>query len=112
MENIGDRLKIWRKSNNLTLKDIHDKTGISRGNLSDIENNKVIPSGKTLLALINEFNVSADWILSGNTSSNNNNEYTDKLLKYFNKLDKQNKRLAVHEMKHMYEVQELKKLRD
>jgi hypothetical protein len=34
------------------------------------------------------------------------------LLEYYNKLDTTNKRLAAHEIKHMYEVQELKKLRD
>ncbi|MCT4542184.1 MAG: hypothetical protein N4A63_01435 [Vallitalea sp.] len=54
-----------------------------------------------------------EFLLTGNINSNiQSDTQTETLLKYYNKLDKQNKRLAVHEMKHMYEVQELKKLRD
>lgn len=33
---IGERLKEKRKEKHLTLTDVHDKIGISTGNLSDI----------------------------------------------------------------------------
>lgn len=70
-----------------------------------------MPSGKTLISLINEFNISADWLLTGK-ANNINDKQIQSLLEYYNKLDNINKRLAVNEMKHMYEVQELKKLED
>ncbi|QUH29569.1 helix-turn-helix domain-containing protein [Vallitalea guaymasensis] len=109
MNTIGNRLRYFRKANKLTLKAIHEATGISTGNLSDIENNKVIPSGKTLLTLKNEYNLSADWLLSGSTVNNNIRNDEKEVLLNYNKLDYINRKLAISELKHMYEVQELKK---
>lgn len=68
MKTIGERLKIARKQQNLTLTDIHKETGLSTGNLSELENNKFMPSANALIALKKLLNVSIDWILTGEHS--------------------------------------------
>lgn len=65
MDTIGQRVKYARKKKNLTQIDIYKKTGISSGNLSDIENNKSHPSAQALISLKRELDVSIDWILTG-----------------------------------------------
>lgn len=62
---IGERLKSKRKENGLTLTDVKDKTGISTGNLSDIERGKYLPSATMLISLSELYNCSTDWILTG-----------------------------------------------
>ncbi|WZL72244.1 helix-turn-helix transcriptional regulator [Clostridiaceae bacterium 35-E11] len=65
MDSIGKRIRFARKKNNLTLTDIKKITGLSTGNLSELENDKFMPSANALIALRNILNVSIDWILTG-----------------------------------------------
>ncbi|AEE91985.1 Helix-turn-helix domain protein [Tepidanaerobacter acetatoxydans Re1] len=65
LKTIGERIKYARKLKGLTQNDIYKLTGISSGNLSDIENNKVLPSANALISLKRELGVSIDWILTG-----------------------------------------------
>lgn len=46
-----------RKEQNLTIKKLSQKTGISETTLSNIENNKVIPRMGTLLKLVRFYNI-------------------------------------------------------
>ncbi len=62
---IGKRVKQRRKELNLTQTQIKAQTGISSGNLSDIENGVKLPSTPTLLSLSQVLNCSTDWILKG-----------------------------------------------
>ncbi|MDK2917779.1 MAG: hypothetical protein PWQ37_512 [Candidatus Petromonas sp.] len=65
MESIGKRIRFARKKQNLTLTDINKLTGLSTGNLSELENDKFMPSANALIALKKILNVSIDWILTG-----------------------------------------------
>lgn len=65
MSHAGERIKKIRRLKGLTQTDIQKATGISSGNLSDIENGKVMPSSSTLISLSRELGVSIDWILTG-----------------------------------------------
>ncbi len=67
LSEISLRLKQIRSSLNLTPKQVFLKTGISTGNLSELENGKYPPSAKTLILLSELYQVSADWILTGLT---------------------------------------------
>ncbi|HHU75737.1 MAG TPA: helix-turn-helix domain-containing protein [Firmicutes bacterium] len=71
MDTIGKRIKYARKKKKLTQIDIYKKTGISSGNLSDIENNKSYPSAQALISLNRELGVSIDWILTGRENVQN-----------------------------------------
>lgn len=66
MSTIGQRLRTARKSKKLSLLDVRDLTGLSTGNLSDLENDKFSPSANTLIQLRQLLNVSIDWMLTGN----------------------------------------------
>ncbi len=65
MNNISERLQYLRESHNLKQQDVADSTGIARGNISKYENGVVNPSAETLIAYSKYFNVSTDWILTG-----------------------------------------------
>lgn len=71
MNTIGDRIKKARKENNLTLTDINNMTGLSTGNLSELENNKFMPSANALILLKKVLNVSIDWMLTGESGDSN-----------------------------------------
>ncbi len=62
---VGQRMKAWRKSMSFKLKDLSDKIKISQGSLSDIENNKCLPSAKTLTNLCLYTDLNICWLLTG-----------------------------------------------
>lgn len=64
---IGQRIKDRRKELHITGAEIKEKTGISTGNLSSIENGKNLPSSIALIELSKVLNCSVDWILFGET---------------------------------------------
>lgn len=55
--NLGENIKIIRKIKSLTLKEMSLITGITSSFLSDIENNKKLPSVETLNKLAEGLNV-------------------------------------------------------
>lgn len=65
MSTIGQRIKRKRKEMNLTMKDIQSITGISTGNMSDLENDKYMPSVVTLQSISKVLAVSIDWLVNG-----------------------------------------------
>ncbi|MBE6047773.1 MAG: helix-turn-helix transcriptional regulator [Clostridium sp.] len=66
---IGDKLKKLRKENNLTLKELHNKTGISISFISDIENKRRNPSIDNLKVLAKALNTSVSELLGENSNS-------------------------------------------
>lgn len=79
MENtsIGARIKQRRKELGLTQVQIKEATGISSGNMSEIENGSKLPSTPALIALSSTLDCSIDWILKGESPSYNNADVTD-----------------------------------
>ncbi len=89
IDTIGTRLKLARNSRNLTIPQVSEKTGISKGNLSIIENDKTKPSADALTLLSDLYGVSVDWVLKGETKIPDNEDlapiYTIKEFKFFMK---------------------------
>ena len=56
LHNIGKRIKKIRKDKELTIKDIADRLNLTRSLISQIENNKVTPSIKTLAQIASILN--------------------------------------------------------
>lgn len=77
MVTIGRRIKERRKELHLTLADIKVKTGISTGNLSDIENGNRLPASPTLVQLADALQCSTDWILMHDIPKSENSKYSD-----------------------------------
>ncbi len=53
----GKYFTTLRERQNLTIKELSQKTNISQSTLSNIENNKVIPQLRTLLKLVKFYNI-------------------------------------------------------
>lgn len=62
---IGERIKLQRKNLKLTLKEVSQRTKLSTGNLSELENDKYAPSVASLVSLSKALNCSIDWLATG-----------------------------------------------
>ena len=62
---LGDRLKHYRKSKEMTLVELSDIIGIKHSSLSNIENNKTKPSTDTLANLCERTDIDIIWLLTG-----------------------------------------------
>lgn len=91
-DEIGARIRQRRKTLALTQTDIKKMTGISSGNMSDIEQGKRLPAAITLIQLSNVLQCSIDYILTGNSPISENqdllsfsqgNDMLASLIKYF-----------------------------
>lgn len=63
--NLGSRLRAWRKSIPLKAYQLAKLIKISQGSLSDIENNKSLPSADTIYKLWKLTEINVGWLLSG-----------------------------------------------
>ena len=61
----GSRLKLFRQSKNITLKELSKETGLSEGMISESENGKNKPSPNLMLALRKLYNMDINWLLTG-----------------------------------------------
>lgn len=62
---IGGRITSIRLSYGLKQAEFCDIIGISKGNLSDLENNRYKPSYQAIFKIVDNFNVNPHWFLSG-----------------------------------------------
>lgn len=77
IRDIGKQFREWRKSANLTLKDVSDNVGMSVGYISRIENNDSTPSLKAVLSLCKLYGVDAKEVIHNDTLSGSTNEVKD-----------------------------------
>ncbi len=102
---IGTRIKQRRKELGLTQLQIKQETGISSGNMSEIENGNKLPSTPALISLSAILDCSIDWMLKGETPNRENhflsNERENHLLDGFRELseDDQEELIGLLEMK-------------
>lgn len=62
---LGDRIRQWRKSIPLKSYELASLIKVSQGSLSDIENNKSLPSADTLAKLYQFTELNIIWLLTG-----------------------------------------------
>lgn len=65
MNTIGERIKFLRTKHKLSMEDFATAIGTNKSGISSYENNKYEPSAKYLIQISKQFNVSIDWILTG-----------------------------------------------
>lgn len=68
MDTVGKRLRAARVKCGFTMLQLHDMTGLSTGNISDIEHDRNMPSVSSLIPLSKALDLSIDWILTGEES--------------------------------------------
>lgn len=69
MPSAGDRIREIREAKRLTQDQLAERTKISKGFLSDVENGKRNVSSEYLLRIANALNASVDYLLRGATDS-------------------------------------------
>jgi transcriptional regulator with XRE-family HTH domain len=62
---VGERIKARRNELKMTMKNVTAASGVKSGSLSEMENDKYLPSAQNLLALSRALNCSVDWLLTG-----------------------------------------------
>lgn len=65
MSDIQERIKELRNQLNLTQKDFAEKIGISRDLMAQIERKNSTPSLTVVTNIVNEFNISYRWLITG-----------------------------------------------
>lgn len=65
---VGKRLKHWRNASRLLLLEVAIQIQVSQGSLSDLENDKSLPSGRTLTGLCKKTDLDLHWLLTGEGS--------------------------------------------
>lgn len=65
---VGGRLKYWRKVSRLRLVDVAVLIEVSQGSLSDLENDKSLPSATTLTGFCQKTDMNLYWLLTGEGS--------------------------------------------
>lgn len=74
MDTVGGRIRKLRQDKRLTLDQLSERTGISKGFLSDAENDNRNVSSQNLLKIANELNASLDYLLRGTDTAPPNPE--------------------------------------
>jgi transcriptional regulator with XRE-family HTH domain len=69
-KHLGQRLREWRKTLHLKSYELAKLIHISQGSLSDIENDKSLPSADTLAKLYQYTNLNIIWLLTGKGNMN------------------------------------------
>jgi transcriptional regulator with XRE-family HTH domain len=64
-EESGSRLRLFRKSRNITIHDLSDRIGISKSTISEVERGLVKPPVNFLLALFKLYGLNINWVLTG-----------------------------------------------
>lgn len=64
----GQRLREWRKSAHLKLVGLSEKIDVAASSLSELENEKSLPSADTLSKLCHQTNLNIIWLLTGHGS--------------------------------------------
>lgn len=107
-EEFGQRLKECLKNAGYTQKKATEKLGLSKNAILNYTKGR-IPTTQILHQLSQMCGVSMEYLLTGLDRESPSNNQIKTLLQYYEKLDNINKKLAIHEVKHIYEVQEIKK---
>ena len=74
MATTGDRIKGIREKKGMTQEQLADKAKLSKGFLSDVENNKKNISSQLLLKIANALGASVDYLLLGESKKHTNRE--------------------------------------
>jgi len=67
LKEVGTRIRLWRKAIPLKALELAKILTISQGSLSDIENNKSLPSAQTIAAFMSETDINIFYMLTGET---------------------------------------------
>ncbi len=106
MKEIGKRIRALREQRGIKAKELAEAIGASQGNISDWENDKKksTPTAKSLIAIASFFDVSLDWLMTGEEYSIKQESLSsdeNELLQLFRKLSLKNQMKVLGYMESM-----------
>lgn len=108
MDSIGKRIHTLRKQHNLTMKQLHELTGLSTGNISDMEHDRYMPSVASLIPLSKALSCSIDWLLTGDSdnreSENLQSSMNFRLSEHEQDMFRMFKALSTEQQEELYEL--------
>lgn len=87
MNNVGERIKHIRKTNNMTQIEFSSVVGIAQGTLSEIEAGKAKPSFDMIYEIKKHFKIDLDWLIMGDILNEVDKVAEYELLQNFRNLD-------------------------
>lgn len=109
---LGERIREVRKNHQMNQTEFSNRIGVSQGTLSELEQNKYNPSLETILAIIKVFDVSAKWLLFGETlSEGGHGESAGQLNKIEESLIIKFRMLSKHDRDEIIDIIDLKNAR-
>lgn len=93
---LGEKIRSLRKSKNLTQNEVANDLGVSKGCVSNWENDNTLPSIEQLKKIAIFYNVSADYLLDikfnrGLNTKNLNNDQLTTIQRVIDMISKNNK---------------------
>lgn len=88
---IGERLKKWRKDNKLTMVQISQTTGIAQSAISSYERGDTTISVKSLVLLMEHFDMDIVWILTGKSEDMVLTEEEKELIQFYRNCNQEGK---------------------
>ena len=83
---MNERIKELRKTLGLTQQEFADKIGVKRNTVATYEMGRSVPSDSAIALICREFNVSEDWLRSGNGKMFKPRSRNKELFEYFNQI--------------------------
>ncbi|WP_213951553.1 helix-turn-helix domain-containing protein [Tepidanaerobacter syntrophicus] len=77
---IGERIKHLREESRITQAELAKEIGVSPGNVGDWERGRAKPGFDALLALSRFFQISVDWLMTGEDTSYHKEVYPEKIV--------------------------------
>ena len=77
---IGERIKHLREESRITQAELAKEIGVSPGNVGDWERGRAKPGFDALLALSRFFQISVDWLMTGEDTSYYKEVYPEKIV--------------------------------
>lgn len=90
---INLRIKELREQNNLSQKDFSFIIGVDNSQYSKIEQGKLMPTVQHIMEICSNFDVSGDWLLTGNGEMSKNKVNTEIVLESHTNSDKTDRKL-------------------
>lgn len=86
---LGSNIKYYRLKNNLTLRELANKTNLSPMALSNYENNKRRPNNKIISKIVSALNINLNDLLTTYDTTNINIKFEDYSLNNLSKIEKE-----------------------
>lgn len=110
----SEKLKLVRRTNNLTQAEFARSIGISRGNLSGLEIGKVEPTQLLINCISMMYNIDKNWLTDESNNDlgalNGSNRLIYQIMEQYDQLSDPYKKFVENQIKELLEIQSREKI--